>query len=240
MITIKGLSKRFQRKRAAALADFSLDLAPGEVVGLVGENGAGKTTALRLLATLIKPTAGEAVVFGHSLRRSPQKVRSMVGLLLGGNHGLYERLTARENFYYFGRLSGLSGKQIRQRVELLSRILAMADYLDRYVGQFSQGMRQKSALLRTVMHEPKLILLDEPTSGLDLVSRRMILELVLFARRQGKSVILSSHNIEEIQEACDRILILHKGSIVENMSSEFMHGLGHHGLEKRLWHIFQQ
>ncbi|WP_126425161.1 ABC transporter ATP-binding protein [Brevibacillus marinus] len=211
MIEVNHLSKRF--REFVAVDDLSFTIQSGEVLGLLGENGAGKTTTMRIMATVLKPTAGDVLVAGFSVCRQPQEVRRRIGLLLGGDVGLYGRLTARENIRYFGHLYGMDEQTLKKRVEELSRTLQMEDFIDRRVNGFSRGMRQKVAIARTLVHDPQVILLDEPTTGLDVSAASVFRNLIVELRRAGKTILFSSHNMGEIEKLCDRVVIMHKGRL---------------------------
>ena len=152
MIEIMELSKRF--KKVLAVDAISFHVAKGEIVGLVGENGAGKTTTLRMLATMLKPTGGTAAIGGYDILRQPGKVRGEIGILFGGEVGLYDRLTGRENIEYFAALNGMTREETAASIDKLIRLLDMEEYIDRRVGKFSRGMKQKVAIARSIVHQP--------------------------------------------------------------------------------------
>jgi sodium transport system ATP-binding protein len=179
MIEVEALSKAFvvraqrfgKRARKAVLSDICLRIEDNRIVGLLGENGAGKTTLLRILATLLKPDRGKARVGGTDLVAGAEEVRRKIGFV-AANMGLYERLSGRENLMLFGRLHGLSDADSKARIENLSELLRMHDFVEQSAGGYSTGMRQKVAVARAVLHEPPLLMLDEATNGLDVRSRR--------------------------------------------------------------------
>lgn len=212
MIKLSSLSKRF--KDVQAVENLSLEVEAGEIFGLLGENGAGKTTTLRMLATMLKPTAGTAMIAGYDILKQPAEVRRHVGILFGGEAGLYDRLTARENIAYFGRLSGMDSASIKKRIDLLCQTLDMSDFIDRRVGKFSKGMKQKVTIARAIVHNPEVMLLDEPTVGLDVTAARTLQEFIRQCKDEGKAVIFSSHIMSEVERLCDRIGIIHKGKLV--------------------------
>jgi len=205
------LTKRFGR--LTAVDQVSFDVGNGEVFGLLGPNGAGKTTTLRLLSTLLKPTSGTATVAGHDLKREPQKVRASIGVL-PEDTGLYDRLTPREHLFYYGRLHGMPEDYLAKRSDELLQIMELTDRADTKVGDFSKGMKQKVALLRAFIHDPPVLLLDEPTAGLDVMSARSIHAFVERFRREGKAIMISTHNMTEAQKLCNRIGIIDHGRIV--------------------------
>jgi sodium transport system ATP-binding protein len=225
MIRAQDLTRTFSGKNGTvtAVSLVSFHIAPGEVVGLIGENGAGKTTTLRMIATLLEPTSGELAVLGEDVRKNTRKVRSRIGVLFGGETGLYDRLTARENLEYFARLYGIGRHESQERIKQLASQFGMKEYLDRKVGGFSKGMRQKVAIARTLIHDPDLILFDEPTTGLDITSANMFRQLVRQLNREGKTIIFSSHIMEEVQMLCHSAILIHKGELVYHGSLEALY-----------------
>lgn len=213
MLEIKELSKQFKKVKAVDSISFSVQ--EGEIVGLLGENGAGKTTTLRMIATMLKPTGGSASINGFDLVKEPSAVRSQIGILFGGEVGLYDRLTARENIRYFADLNGMESKKAEESIEKLKNMLSMHEYIDRRVGSFSRGMKQKVAIARSIVHNPKVMLFDEPTMGLDVSSAKIVQDFILNCRDNNKGIIFSSHSMQEVEKLCHRIIILHKGRIVE-------------------------
>ncbi|RAT97865.1 ATP-binding cassette domain-containing protein [Brevibacillus sp. Leaf182] len=211
MIEVKNVSKRF--KEIAAVQHVSFRVEAGEVYGLLGENGAGKTTTMRMMATVLTPTEGDIEISGFSVRQQPLEVRRRIGILFGGDVGLYSRLTARENIAYFGRLYGLEQARLEERIHNLSRMLEMEDFIDRRVGAFSRGMKQKVAIARTLVHDPDVILLDEPTTGLDVTAATIFRRMVRKLQEEGKTILFSSHNMGEINKLCKRVALIHNGKL---------------------------
>ncbi|ATF11206.1 ABC transporter ATP-binding protein [Brevibacillus brevis X23] len=211
MIEVKDVSKRF--KEIAAVQHVSFRVEAGEVYGLLGENGAGKTTTMRMMATVLTPTEGDIEISGFSVRQQPLEVRRRIGILFGGDVGLYSRLTARENIAYFGRLYGLKQARLEERIHSLSRMLEMDDFIDRRVGAFSRGMKQKVAIARTLVHDPDVILLDEPTTGLDVTAATIFRRMVRMLQEEGKTILFSSHNMGEINKLCKRVALMHRGKL---------------------------
>ncbi|WP_077620788.1 ATP-binding cassette domain-containing protein [Bacillus sinesaloumensis] len=216
MIEINEVTKRFKDKKISitALKHVKFTVNKGQVVGLLGENGAGKTTLLRTIATLLTPTEGNVKVAGYDTLKNPEEVKKRIGVLFGGETGLYDRLTARENLEYFAALYGLSKHETKVRIDELARMFGMRDYLNRKVGGFSKGMRQKVAIARTLIHNPEIILFDEPTTGLDITSSNVFRQLVHQLKRDGKTIIFSSHIMEEVSMLCDSVAMMHKGELV--------------------------
>lgn len=220
MIKVEKLSKVF--KEVKAVDEISFVINEGEVVGLLGENGAGKTTTLRMLATMIKPTSGTATMGEYDIINNPDKVRGEIGILFGGEVGLYDRLTAKENIRYFGELNGMSKKEIEDSINDLCEAFEMKEYINRRVGKFSRGMKQKVAIARSIIHKPKIMLFDEPTTGLDVTASKIVQDFILRCKNEGKAIILSSHSMQEVERLCDRIIIIHKGRIVEEGTIDYL------------------
>ncbi len=215
MIEARLLTKVFRDKKRGEIrgADgVSFRVEPGRIYGLLGANGAGKTTTLRMLATLLKPTSGTAVVAGYDVVREPDKVRANVGFLAAST-ALYARLTAREMISYFGRLNGLDEASLRARVRLLADELEMHDFLDRRCEKLSTGMKQKTSIARTLVHDPQVMIFDEPTVGLDVMTARSIVKFVRECRGRGKTVIYSTHVMSEAEKLCDVVGIIHEGAL---------------------------
>ncbi|MHC0038048.1 ABC transporter ATP-binding protein [Pseudoneobacillus sp. C159] len=225
MIEIHEVTKKFQDKKVyvTALKHVSFTIKKGEVVGLLGENGAGKTTLLRTIATLLTPTDGNVSVAGYDTVKNSDEVKKKIGVLFGGETGLYDRLTARENLEYFAMLYGLSKHETKVRIDELAKMFGMKDYLNRKVGGFSKGMRQKVAIARTLIHNPEIILFDEPTTGLDITSSNVFRQLVHQLKREGKTIIFSSHIMEEVTMLCDTVAMMHKGELVHHGSLEALY-----------------
>lgn len=213
MLEIKGLSKRFKSVNVVDKLSFTAN--EGEIVGLLGENGAGKTTTLRMISTMLKPTEGSVVVNGYDVIKQPDKVRNEIGILFGGDVGIYDRLTAKENIQYFGRLYGMTDDEINNRIEELSKDLDMQEYIDRRAGKFSRGMKQKVSIARTIVHSPKVMLFDEPSTGLDVSAARVIHDFIIKCKGENKTILLSSHSMREVEKLCDRVVIINKGKLVE-------------------------
>lgn len=225
MIEIKQVTKQFKDKKKyiTALKEVTLTIQEGEVVGLLGENGAGKTTLLRAIATLNEPTSGSITVAGFGTTTHPNTVKKRLGVLFGSETGLYERLTAKENLEYFASLYGLGKHETKVRIDHLAKTFGMRDYLNRKVEGFSKGMRQKVAIARTLLHDPDIILFDEPTTGLDITASNVFRQLVHQLKREGKTIIFSSHIVEEVTMLCDKVAMIHKGELIYNGSLETLY-----------------
>ena len=212
MLRVENLTKKF--KKVTAVDNVSFEVNPGEIIGLLGENGAGKTTTLRMLATMLKPTSGNAMIDGYNIIDNPNKIRERIGILFGGDVALYDRLTGRENMIYFAKLNGMSDLEADQAVNKITSELEMSDYIDRPVGKYSRGMKQKVSLARSIIHQPDVMLFDEPSTGLDVLSSKLIHDFILKCKKDNKAIVFSSHNMYETEKLCDRIIIIHKSKIV--------------------------
>lgn len=215
MIQVAGLSKTFvdpKRGPVHAVDHVSFEVKPGEIFGLLGPNAAGKTTTLRMLATVMKPTEGSAVLNGHDIVREPEGVRASIGFL-SGDMGHYHRLTPRETLRFFAELNGLNSTSLSTRVDDIIKLLDMQAFADTKVDKLSTGLRQRLAIARTVIHDPPILILDEPTSGLDVPTAQVIEDFILNAKAAGKCIMLSTHVMEEAEYLCDRIAVIHEGRI---------------------------
>jgi sodium transport system ATP-binding protein len=235
MIEARNLTKTFHDKKRGAIhaaENVSFRVEPGQIYGLLGANGAGKTTTLRLLATLLKPTTGSATVAGHDVVAAPEKVRANVGFLAAST-ALYGRLTAREMIAYFGRLNGMTDTAIAARTALLADELDMHEFLDRRCDKFSTGMKQKTSIARTLIHDPAVMIFDEPTLGLDIMAARTIVKFVRDCRGRGKTVIYSTHIMSEVEKLCDVIGIIHGGRLLaEGTLADLQARYGHTDMEE--------
>ncbi|HKQ82580.1 MAG TPA: ATP-binding cassette domain-containing protein [Steroidobacteraceae bacterium] len=211
MIDVQGISKRFGSVQAVDAVSFQA--RDGEITGLLGHNGAGKSTTLRILSTVIAADSGTATIDGHDCKRAALEVRQRLGVLPHGS-GLYPNLTARENIAYFARLRGLADDAIEDPLRALIEQLDMRDFIDRRAKGFSQGQKLKTALARALIHRPQNILLDEPTSGLDVTSVRSLRELLRRLKSMGCCVLFSSHVMQEVSALCDDIVIIAHGRVV--------------------------
>ena len=205
MITATGLQKRF--RALTAVHDLSFDVGDGEIFGILGPNGAGKTTTVLMLSGLIAPSDGTATINGLELGPDSQRIRAITGILTE-SPGLHDKLTARQNLGYYGRLYGLRGANLRRAVDRYLGVVGMSEAADRRVGGFSKGMRQKIAIARALLHEPDVLYLDEPTSALDPSAAKTIRDFVATLRDAGRSIVVCTHNLDEAERLCDRIGIM--------------------------------
>lgn len=205
MIQTQGLTKRFNGN--VAVDQLSLEIATGEVFGFLGPNGAGKTTTVRMLACLIAPSAGTAEVAGFLVGEQDRKIRRHVGILTEAP-GLYERLTAERNLEIYARLYEV--QDVKGQVERYLRLLGLWDRRRDAAGTFSKGMKQKLAIARALLHEPRILFLDEPTAGLDPEAAKLVRDFVAELRTQGRTIFLCTHNLDEAERLCDRIAVFNQ------------------------------
>jgi ABC-2 type transport system ATP-binding protein len=226
VIMTRGLTKRYGR--VVAVEDLNLEVAEGEVFGLLGPNGSGKTTTILMLLGLTEPTSGEARVLGLDPMREPLKVKAKVGYL-PDQVGFYGELTAWENLRYTTRLLGLPEAEAKARIEEVLRRMGLWEVRDRRVSAFSRGMRQRLGLAEVLLKRPKVAILDEPTLGLDPEAAREFLDLIKGLKAEGITVLLSSHLLHQVQEICDRVGLFHKGRLallgrVEELAARVLGG----------------
>ena len=211
-----SLFKRASKELVHAVRDVSVYAEDGCITGLLGANGAGKTTTLRMLAGLLSPDSGSIAVDGIPVAEQPRQALARMGILADA-HGLYPRLTARENIVYFGRLQGMEPDAAHARVDELARLLDMQRILERRADGFSQGERMKTALARALVHDPANIVLDEPTNGLDVLATRALRETLRHLRSAeggGKCIIFSTHIMPEVEQLCEHVIVVAQGRSV--------------------------
>jgi sodium transport system ATP-binding protein len=222
MIETRGLSKLFNDKARGdfrAVDNVNFSCRPGQIYGLLGANGAGKTTTLRMLATILEPSEGTATVCGHDVIKTPEKVRANVGFLSAAT-ALYPRLTSQEMVEYFGRLNGIDEVTLQKRVDEIFHRLEMDSFRDRRCDKLSTGMKQKTSIARTLIHDPQVMIFDEPTLGLDIMTARTIIDFIRECRQRGKTVIFSTHVMSEVEKLCDTIGIIQSGKLLVEGSPE--------------------
>ncbi len=234
MIKVKNLTKVFLQKNGEelfAVNDLSFEAEKGEIVVLLGVNGAGKTTIMRMLSTVLQPTSGTATVEGFDIIEQPQKVRANLGFL-SGDTGLYARLTAREIITYFARLYDVSEGNILSRISEIASLLDMNDFLDKKIDMLSTGMKQKVSIARSIIHDPPIMILDEPTVGLDILTARNIIDFIHKCKNESKCVLFSTHIMREAERIADRIVMIHEGKILaEGTWEKFKNETGLHDLD---------
>lgn len=216
MIEVRELRKSFGQVQA--LKGISFHCEPGKVTGLLGPNGAGKTTTIRILSTILKPLSGTATVNGFDVVRESDKVRASLGVVLE-NTGLYRRLSGDENVLYFADLADVPRGEALERMQFLYKLLEI-DYGKRQAGTYSKGMAQKINLVRSVIHDPPVLILDEPTAGLDVPSTVAVRTFVEQQKEAGKTVLLSTHLMNEVELLCDYVYIINLGLIVAEGTPE--------------------
>lgn len=226
MIQIEKITKTFpvtrklkrelgiSRNSINAVENVSFECHPGRIFSLLGPNGAGKTTLLRLIATILKPTSGNIKVAGFDTLSDPQDVRRRIGFLTGTT-GLYERLTTNELVKYFADLYHVDNQTFERRKRELYDLLGI-DFGNKRIGQLSAGMKQKASIVRTIIHDPEIVVFDEPTAGLDVIAAKNIIDLIKHCKSENKTVIFSSHIMSEVDLLSDDLAILHKGSLCFN------------------------
>ena len=216
MIEVDRLVKHYRDSAGGvvrAVDGVSFRVDRGEMVGLLGANGAGKTTTLRILATLLRPTSGTARIDGRDVAADPVAARRRLGYV-SATTGVPDRLSPREILRSFGELHGLAGEPLRDRVELLVEALDLARFADRPAGRLSSGQRQRVSVARALVHDPPAIVLDEPTSTLDVIGARDLLDLLGELRAAGHAILVSTHRLHEIEDRCDRFVVIHGGQVV--------------------------
>ena len=211
IVAAHGLVKRYDR--TVAVAGLDLDVPPGEIFGLVGPNGAGKTTTLRILATLLVPDAGDAEIAGVSVRRNPNDVRRVLGFM-PDVFGVYDDMKVWEYLDFFARCYGIAPAQRRRMIGDLLDLVDLSDKRDHYVQSLSRGMQQRLCLAHTLVHDPAVLLLDEPASGLDPRARIELRELLRELRSLGKTILISSHILPELEELCTAVAIVDRGQVL--------------------------
>jgi sodium transport system ATP-binding protein len=219
MIEAAGLRKAFTTRtgRVQAVDGVSFVARDGEITGLLGPNGAGKTTTLRMLYTLMRPDEGTVRIDGREA--GDAEARALLGVLPDAR-GIYKRWSARENVAYFARLQGVPDDVARARIEELAKALQMEAILDRRAEGFSQGERTKTAIARALIHAPRNVILDEPTNGLDVMTTRALRAFVRDQKARGHCVIFSSHIMQEVAALCDRIVVIARGRVIAEGTSE--------------------
>jgi ABC-2 type transport system ATP-binding protein len=225
MIEVKNLTKKFGEITAVDALNFSV--TKGEVFGLLGPNGAGKTTTIRMLCCLISKTSGEARIAGYQIGNGADSlaIRKLIGLV-PDNVGLYEELSAYENLDYYGKLYECPEGQRKEKIEYFLKMMELWEKRDQPVSDFSKGMKQKVAIARALIHDPKLLFFDEPTANLDPESAKVVRDFLLKLKKEGKTIFINTHNLDEAQRICDRIGILKTKLLTVNTPEQ---------LEKTVW-----
>jgi ABC-2 type transport system ATP-binding protein len=207
--------KRSENDVTVALNKVNIKIRPGELFGLLGPNGSGKTTMIKCLSTILIPDEGTALVNGFDISKETSMVRASLGMVVGGERTLYWKLTAKDNLMYFASLYKMQRKYAKKRIEELLENFSLSDRADERLEDYSTGMRQKVAIARALLHDPPILLLDEPTLGLDPNFARQIRSQIReLSEKQGKTVLLTTHYMDEAEQLCDRIAFINNGNIV--------------------------
>jgi ABC-2 type transport system ATP-binding protein len=210
MIRLEKVTKLYQR--FPAVKDLSLEVKDGEIMGIIGHNGAGKTTALKMIVGLISPTSGKVEVMGRDMARESTYVKRFIGFL-PEESSLYENMTVAEYLLFFSELYKMPRRKARERIDLLLGSLQLSER-DKLTGELSKGMKRKVAIARTLLHDPQVLILDEPNAGLDPLTSFFIINYLKSLRDQGKTILLSAHNLFHVEYICDRVAILKNGQLV--------------------------
>ena len=215
MISVVELTKRFSSGGQDVLAvdRLSFSVVPGEAYGLLGANGAGKTTTLRMILGLLEPTSGYAEVGGFRTSEAPDEVKSRIGMV-STSAGLYQWLTPRELLLFFAEVYGLDDDTAEKSLARFTQLFDLTSFIDHRCASLSTGQKQRVNLARSMIHDPPVLLLDEPTRGLDVVGSKVIFDYIAAAKSQGKSVIVSTHRLDEAERFCDRFGLLHRGRLM--------------------------
>lgn len=212
-VTRRGFLKK-EKRVVQAVDGISFEVRRGEIFGLLGQNGAGKTTTIKMLTTLLAPTAGTCKVLGCDTFGQEKQIRKRINFIFGGEMGVYRRLSARDNLRYFSNLYLIPGKERDVRIEKILKLVDLADRADDLAETYSKGMIQRLQIARGLINDPEVLFMDEPTVGLDPLGARMLRDIIRRLKEQGKTVLLTTHNLAEVEELCDRLIIINKGKVV--------------------------
>ena len=212
-------SNKLRTKKFIAVDDISFKCLPGRIFCLIGPNGSGKTTTLRMIATMISPTSGEIKIKNQNVKFDPQTARKSIGFMTNQT-ALYDRLSPYEMVKYFSDLNGIPKDIFKKRCSEIFEKLNMNSFSNKRIGTLSSGMKQKTSIARTIIHDPEVIVFDEPTTGLDIMTSRSIIELIRDSKKEGKTIIFSSHRMEEVQALVDDIGIIFNGKMIFSGTKE--------------------
>ncbi len=234
MINVEDLRREyrrnsiFKRKRRVvkAVDGISFKVMKGEIFGLLGQNGAGKTTTIKMLTTLLAPTSGKCEVLGLKTFGEEKKIRPHINFIFGGEMGVYRRLSARDNLRYFSNLYLIPKKEQNEKIDRILKLVDLYDRADDPAETYSKGMIQRLQIARGLINDPDIIFMDEPTVGLDPVGARMLRDIIRELKKAGKTVLLTTHNLSEVEELCDRIVIINKGRVVAQGTPDEIRGSG--------------
>ncbi len=211
MISFERVTKKYGSE--AAISNLSFQVKKGELFGYLGPNGAGKTTSIKSMIGLVRPEEGKILIDGKDVSKEPIAVKALIGYVPDSPF-IYGKLTAREFLGFVGGLYRMETDDIEKRIGWLSDVFEMHDWMDRRSEEYSHGMKQKVVMSAAFLHRPELIIVDEPTVGLDPPSQRLLKDMLKLIQENGTTVFMSSHNLVEVEELCERMAIIHKGSIV--------------------------
>ena len=212
-VTKRGVWKR-EKHIVKAVDGISFEVGRGEIFGLLGQNGAGKTTTIKMLTTLLAPTSGVCKVLGYNTFGEEKHIRSRINFIFGGEMGVYRRLSARDNLRYFSNLYLIPRDKQDAHIQEILDIVDLSNRADDLAETYSKGMIQRLQIARGLINDPEILFMDEPTVGLDPVGARMLREIIRKLKEQGKTVLLTTHNLAEVDELCDRLIIINKGKLV--------------------------
>lgn len=205
----------FTKKEVTAIRYLNIQIKKGELVGLLGPNGDGKTTQIKILCTLVLPSSGKAFIHGYEVEKDEREIKKIVGLCINDERSFYWRLTGRQNLKFFARLNNISGKESEERVKRLLEFVGLAHEADRMFKNYSTGMRQKLAIARGLLTNPEIIFMDESTNGLDPATAQKLIHFIRekLVEEGHKTVVFASHNLHEVEILCDRIVVIDKGEV---------------------------
>ena len=215
IIEVKELTKVFNTRKNELIAvdHISFEIYKGEIFGMIGPNGAGKSTTFAMMTTLVKPTGGSIMVSGLDVEKDPEKIRQIIGVV-PQQHSLYADLTARENLELMGNLYDVPKKLMGERIDYYLKLVNLETHSDRFTGGFSGGMKQRLSVICAIIHDPEIIFWDEPTTGLDPQTRQAIWRLAMKFNKEGKTLIFTTHYMEEADKLCNRVAIMNEGKLV--------------------------
>ena len=226
MISVKGLEKTYykNKKKVNALIDINLEINTGEIVCILGHNGAGKTSLIKCISNLILPNSGEIIIDGNLLSKNPDIAKDKIGAVLEGSRNIYYYLSPEENLRYFGLLNNLSSAEIKEKTELFLKMFDLTDRRKDPVNDFSRGMQQKVAIVVALMKDPSILLLDEPTLGLDITSTAIVKDIIRdLATKLNKTIIITTHDINLIEDLNSRLIFMNKGKIIKDAYLDELH-----------------
>jgi sodium transport system ATP-binding protein len=243
MIEVKDLTKTFHDKKAGdvyAVNHVNFVVNKGEIFGLLGPNGAGKTTLLRMLSTIMTPDSGTAIINGYDVQTHPEDVKRSIGFL-SGNTKLYKKLTPIETMKFFGSFYGIDKVNLNKRIEQIIHDLDMESFKNRVIEKLSTGQVQKTSIARCMLHNPQIYILDEPTLGLDILTSRAIIDFIQREKTHGKTIIFSTHYMEEADALCDRIGLIHLGELIQTGTLDDLKAkTGKHNIREIFLHYIDQ